>query len=1485
MKKWFFGIGILAVSLFSLVGNVQATPPCGWENGTGSTIRFNAMPYSRILHLFNTSNFLSDTELASCRQYQTSSGSYGPADLVPLSCVEANFLNQRPTAAQLSSTCGVTALNTSESYLIIQEIVDMLAALPSMTLTGGEFGSLAALEDIAIMSSCFNPQCVINTAPVAERPYLAPESNFVSARVCQGGPCTDPMPTSNPTDTYSAESLEGFLPTYSHAIGNLQAGDWVRVFVYSHNTAIQDQYTAQNTDITVGWNGTAFNASIYSPSATPNTTNATNTVSYALGNGLALQAEGVLHRYFRPSFTDNYYEETAPQVAVNTNNVIFGLGSHASSTANINFTYFDFQVVGDGPNYDIEKTAYPAGGSDVYQGESIEYYVTITNTGATPLTTTVVDTYDPNTTLVVENPDNPNTIDYGNGTIGLVFEDVAPGATQTISFFVTVNMDAPAGQVCNSVTDSDGTVSTVCHNVLEIPIDPNFVINKSTSTDCYDDGGTIEFSIEVGNEGPGDLNQIVITDPFDANIAVTSAADVTMTSGHTDWTVTPFVNPTTGNIDYYQLVVNDVGGDGTLAEGEYDTITFTVPVADPVLPDGVTIGNVAWGNAWGVGVRDMQVRNSSNLVTILPCGPGPNYDVIKTSYPADGATVDRGLLVEYFVTLTNNDTTAQTFTVVDDYDEINTTLVLNPADTTIIDNGDGTVSITFENVPAGESQTKSFFVRVNDTATGTFCNTVENSTVCHTVNPVNVDPNFEISKTSTDPCFTPGSALTYSIQVYNSGATDLTNVYIFDAIDPNLDENTINVLSGHSFTLLTTPEGRPYVRFGAASGSWTIAAGATETIVFEITVRNPTSPNPAIIANAAWGEAVRAGTDVTNSSDPIWIEDCGGTNGGGTGGGGGSATIIPTAGICALNAQDQVFCQRIEISDETVDSTNGLKVLDAEGNILFPYLDYSLSELDPIKSEAKAEAVICNDMSDGPEKRECVANWIGRFLGGISCGYPSMVVDGQILDPRPLLDTDGWGQVFENPYNQNSQYQGIPAENILAAQCAGFAVIEEPTCSVNHDWTVDIKKYVYDQQGLRQEADSDATKVYMPNNQLVDYEVEITLGFDPIGLDPNTRTVLTEGTIITYDYTVPAESIQNEWNRTLMEPGNWNYTGGQQFDYPLGNADLAELNDGHIITPILQYSMDPKLAIRADAGTLKNIAFAVVEGKLRTDILVDGSWVEGTPYDFSYGIGNDLMCMPGVPVIEDTISSDSNNAFVEIIRPYLTTMGGSNLGLYETTSETNENLFGKIGERSEEEGFFEGEQDLFGIGELDQINDGNGRDFIDNLRSAANANPETFSLLGNTWNTTADEMEIYFTTGDVIVDAEFINKGKGGTVKTFVIEGNLFIESDIDLEDITEYVAFVVSGNITIGKDVEILDGIYIAGADIVSDDISEKQLVVNGSLVGNIEDLAKNRIFIGDDPKVELEPNILLSYDLRVLELTPPAIEQFLGEGWGQEQ
>jgi len=120
------------------------------------------------------------------------------------------------------------------------------------------------------------------------------------------------------------------------------------------------------------------------------------------------------------------------------------------------------------------------------------------------------------------------------------------------------------------------------------------------------------------------------------------------------------------------------------------------------------------------------------------------------------------------------------------------------------------------------------------------------------------------------------------------------------------------------------------------------------------------------------------------------------------------------------------------------------------------------------------------------------------------------------------------------------------------------------------------------------------------------------------------------------------------------------------------------------------------------------------------------------------------------------------------------------------------------------------------------------------------------------------------------------------TPTTYIVEGgNLTLTKDIITN---ENIAFVVKGwNIMIKEDVEKLSGTYIAipvnnvGGKIISES-SNKQLVVYGSLLGNLDQLISNRYYI-EKTGNQLSVGTIVSFGSRLLSKPAPLVAQFKSE------
>ena len=120
---------------------------------------------------------------------------------------------------------------------------------------------------------------------------------------------------------------------------------------------------------------------------------------------------------------------------------------------------------------------------------------------------------------------------------------------------------------------------------------------------------------------------------------------------------------------------------------------------------------------------------------------------------------------------------------------------------------------------------------------------------------------------------------------------------------------------------------------------------------------------------------------------------------------------------------------------------------------------------------------------------------------------------------------------------------------------------------------------------------------------------------------------------------------------------------------------------------------------------------------------------------------------------------------------------------------------------------------------------------------------------------------------------------------TYIVEGgNLTINENINSN---ANIAFVVKGwDIIIHKDVEEIDGTYISipvwspaiGGDIVGSGDTSTQLVVNGSLYGDISELVMTRHYISNDSG-QLWVGTIVSFGSSLFTKPAPLVSQFIGE------
>ena len=355
-----------------------------------------------------------------------------------------------------------------------------------------------------------------------------------------------------------------------------------------------------------------------------------------------------------------------------------------------------------------------------------------------------------------------------------------------------------------------------------------------------------------------------------------------------------------------------------------------------------------------------------------------------------------------------------------------------------------------------------------------------------------------------------------------------------------------------------------------------------------------------------------------------------------------------------------------------------------------------------------------------------------------------------------------------------------------------------------------------------------------------------------------------------YDLTIPAESgwiyehymngtSEWEWKGTQDDPAS-NY-----FEFTGGSFDISN-NE----TFIIPYEMDTALTIKADTAQVKNVAFAIIEYQIQQE---EGTW--SNPASFYVGNTDIEKCRNRTVLdIINKASTSTEGAIttVKIVRPFVEVRGGGNVGV-QKLDDTTENPFGGL----QTGGEFE---NTLSTGEI--LTDKETENIIEteNLWDTYEGQTSVIKkLFGINWQTTPDDSGVYFTENNVTLTTENA-LDLTGNAKTFVITGTLSIQSNFEP---TVFGAFIAD-QIIINETVTKMTGVFIADTgNIISPEISYKQLVVSGSLMGDATNLLSQRKFIGLHPEETLEPSIKINYDLRLLDATPPALELFLSEDWTQ--
>ncbi|MEN0084686.1 MAG: hypothetical protein AAGC66_07950 [Leifsonia sp.] len=497
------------------------------------------------------------------------------------------------------------------------------------------------------------------------------------------------------------------------------------------------------------------------------------------------------------------------------------------------------------PEYSVTKTASAA---TVQPGGNLTYTVTVKNTGNIPYTAADPATISDNLSGVLDdavyNGDAAVSFSAGSTSAAPTVTGstlswsgpLAVGETATITYSVKVDSpDTGDHNLTNAVTPgtNGGTCATAADCTTTTPVQ-SFSVTKTADRTEVVPGQKVTYTITVKNTGTVDYTAAAPASFSDDLSAVLDDAT--------------YNNDATGGATF---TAPTLSWSGALAAGDTTTITYSVTVNNPDTGDQHLNNTVVTPPGSG-GDCDTNAGNPACTVNI----PSGSYTVAKA---ASTTEVTAGDTVTYTITVTNTgaiDYTAQapaTFT--DDLSRVldDGTIVSGP------DNGatvNGNTLTWSGALAAGDTVVVTYAVKVNNPDTGdkVMTNTVRPNSPggscdpagsCSTTTEVR---SFTVSKSSSPAgAVAPGTKVTYTVTVTNTGTADFTagNPASFsDDLSAVLDDATYDNDANGGATY-TAP---------AIAWSGALAAGATHTVTYSVTVNTPDAGDHTLTNAAVPGD-------------------------------------------------------------------------------------------------------------------------------------------------------------------------------------------------------------------------------------------------------------------------------------------------------------------------------------------------------------------------------------------------------------------------------------------------------------------------------------------------------------------------------------------------------------------------------------------------------------------------------------------------------